>query len=165
MDAHFCSTCGTACTGPAVAETVEEVDDPGTVERALDTVDHALDVIETMVEEEEETERVEAVADATVDVVEAEADATVDVVEAVTEESSVEEVEEVPAVEPESTEDQPQDEETDETPDDDGEVSEEGEHAGNATPVEVPPQLNEDESRPQSSSRSTSAFRKRRMRR
>jgi hypothetical protein len=166
MDPHFCSTCGVACSGPTAA-VVEEGDGGGDeVElAALDTVNHALDVIETMVEEEEETERVEAVADATVDVVEAEADATVDVVEALTEEEpepvedeSPEEVEEV--VEPE-TEDTPDEEEGAEE-----EEPAEGDHTGEATPVEVPPQLEEEAtgSRP-SGARTTSAFRRRRMKR
>lgn len=172
MDPHFCSTCGVACSGPTAA-VVEEGDGGGDeVElAALDTVNHALDVIETMVEEEEETERVEAVADATVDVVEAEADATVDVVEALTEGDSMggDGEADTDETDPAGDEEEPATGDTgDEEAEDggDGVDGDEEDHTGEATPVEVPPQLEEEAtgSRP-SGARTTSAFRRRRMKR
>jgi hypothetical protein len=163
MDPHFCSTCGVACNGPAeVVEGVSDGDDGDTVERALDTVDHALDVIDHMHEDEETTEQVEAIADAEVDIVEAEADATVDVVEALTEEEPVTEEEHVdePVDEPAEDEvDEPVDEPAEEPAEEEGETT-----SDKGTPVEVPPQLEENDERPSGGARTTSAFRRRRMR-
>lgn len=172
MEAHFCPMCGVE-HGGQVAEVTEEGDSD--TARALDTVDRALDLVETMVEQEEETERLEVVADATVDVAEIEADATVDVIEALTEESPVS-PEETPAeVEPEA--DEPAEdgadgavEETEadadaEGAEGEGDGNDDDDHAGKGTPVGIPPQLDEEGQSKSTGPRKTSAFHKRRVKR